>query len=59
MGMVLSRLVSVSPSMRRGRFGVSLKQLVEIAHAKEQEHAGMAFLGLPVLLHHRWSRVHS
>ena len=36
-----------------GELGVVVEQLVEVAHAEQQEHAGMAFLGLPVLLHHR------
>ena len=44
--------MSVRPSSAGRSLGVVVEQLVEVAHAEEQQHAGMAVLGLPVLLHH-------
>ena len=36
-----------------GHLGVVVEELVEVAHAEEQQHARVPVLGLPVLLHHR------
>ena len=36
---------------------IAVKQLIEVSHAEQQEHAGMAVLGFPVLLHH-WCQRH-
>ncbi len=41
------------PEDAGGEFGVLKKQLVEVAHAEQQEHPRVAILSLPVLLHHR------
>ena len=42
----------------RDELGVVVEELVEIAHAKEQQHAGMLVLGILILLHdgsgHEW-----
>ena len=40
------------PQHPRRHLGIAVEQLVKVAHAKQQEHAGMAILGIPVLLHH-------
>jgi hypothetical protein len=39
----------------RDDLGVVEEEFVEVAGPEEQEHAGVALLGLPVLLHHRGS----
>ena len=40
------------PEHARRHLGIAVKEFVEVAHAEQQEHAGMAVLGFPVLLHH-------
>ena len=49
----LPRLVSAMPSARRGDRGVLEEQLVEIAHAVEQETIGVGRFDLEILRHHR------
>jgi hypothetical protein len=36
-----------------GDLRVGVEKFEEVAHTKEKKHAGVAVLGLPVLLHHR------
>ena len=52
-GIALSRVVSVMPEDARDELGVLVEQFVEVPAAEQQEHARVALLGLPVLLHHR------
>jgi len=47
------------PQGARGDLGVLEEQLIEVAHAEQQQHARVALLGLPVLLHHRRGHVRS
>jgi hypothetical protein len=47
------RVVSVMSSRPRGALGVFEEQLVEVAHAVEQQHVRMLGLDAQVLLHHR------
>ena len=49
----LPRLVSAMPSAARGDLGIVEEQLVEIAHAVEQQAVRIGRLDLEVLLHHR------
>ena len=48
----LSRLVSVRPQHAGGRLGVLEEQLVEIAHAEQQQRIAAGLFGVLVLLHH-------
>lgn len=47
---LVSRRERQAQRLRR-RLGIAVVQLVEVAHAEEQQHAGVLFLGVTILLH--------
>src|SRR5262245_56536673 len=48
--------------LRCPSLGIGVELLIEVAHAEEQKHVGMALLRVPVLIHHgadnRWLLAH-
>ena len=40
----------------RRQLRIIVKQLIEVSHAEQEQHARMALLGIPILLHHGGQR---